>query len=149
MEATTKHLEAAADVEVPPRSWADLVSACAPIAGRLFPDAVVALRVVDDAAMRRLNREYRDVDAATDVLSFPGHGPAGHAGDIALSWDAVRRQAALNGNTPAAEAAALVIHGLLHLAGCDHDDDDAGRAMDDRTRELCKSAGIEVKSFGH
>jgi probable rRNA maturation factor len=125
------------------------MSACAPAAEQLFPTATVALRVVDDAAIRRLNREFRGVDEATDVLSFPGEGLAGHGGDIALSWDAVVRQARANGNTPADEAAALVIHGLLHLAGWDHADAAGQEAMDARTRELCQSAGIEVKFFGH
>ncbi len=149
MDAVTKHLEAAADVDVPPRSWADLMSACAPAAQQLFPAATVALRVVDDAAIRRLNRDFRGVDEATDVLSFPADDLPGHGGDIALSWDAVERQAKANGNSPAAEAAALVIHGLLHLAGWDHADAAAQDAMDARTRELCQSVGIEVKSFGH
>ena len=125
------------------------MSACAPAAELLFPTATVALRVVDDAAIRRLNRDFRGVDEATDVLSFSGEGLDGHGGDIALSWDAVERQARTNGNTLAAEAAALVIHGLLHLAGWDHADAAGQEAMDARTRELCQSVGIEVKSFGH
>jgi probable rRNA maturation factor len=127
------------------------VSAIDRISGGLFPRKVVALRVVGAAAMRRLNRDFRGVDEPTDVLSFPADGawPHSHAGDIALCWDSVVRQAAANGNPVEAEAVALVAHGLLHLAGWEHADDDSQRAMNAQVHKLLKVAGIEVHSFGH
>jgi probable rRNA maturation factor len=149
LEATTKHLDAAADADVPPRSWADIVSACAVVCQELVPTARVALRVVDDAAMRRLNREFRGLDHPTDVLAFPADSADGSVGDIAVNWQAAQRQAAEHGHPPAAEAVALFTHGLLHLVGFDHDSEAARRRMDIRTYELCKTAGFEVKSFGH
>lgn len=109
------------------------------------------MRVGGDALLRELNRAYRGVDSATDVLSFPA-GPGAlrhHLGDIALSWDAALRQARANGNSVEAEAAALLAHGMLHLAGYDHPDASAQIEMDEKTRELCRLAGYEVTNFGH
>jgi probable rRNA maturation factor len=122
------------------------------MAGNLFPGAQVALRVLDSAAIQGLNREFRRVDQPTDVLSFPADRDSlarGHAGDIALSWNAVLAQAAQNGNSPEAEACALLAHGLLHLAGYDHDTDEADAEMTERTLALCRLAGYEVSCFGH
>jgi len=107
------------------------------------------LRLLDAAAIRALNRAYRGVDQATDVLSFPSGENKGFSGDIALNWEAVLSQAHANGNTPEAEAVALIAHGLLHLAGWDHQTDASARRMDIKTRELCSTVKIEVKCFGH
>ena len=116
----------------------------------LFPTEQVALRVMDDAAIRSLNRQFRNVDRATDILSFPADpSDHPHRGDLALSWDAVQRQARDNGNTDVQEAAALLAHGMLHLAGHDHPDDESQAEMDRLTREICASAGIKVENFGH
>lgn len=142
-------LEATAEVEVPPRIWAELVSAASQMTARLFPEQRVSVLVTSPARIHRLNREYRGVDRVTDVLSFPAAERNGPAGEIALCWDAVVDQAAANGNSELAEAAALVAHGLLHLAGHDHDTPEAAREMDSLARELCNSLGIEVSDFGH
>jgi len=151
METGAVQLEAKADLDVPPRSWAEIVSAAARLANQLFPQGTVALIVGGDGLLRRLNREHRRMDQATDVLSFPA-GPGarhGHLGDIAVSWDAVERQAQANGNSVEAEAAALLAHALLHLAGYDHPDPVAQDRMDARTRELCQRIGYKVVNFGH
>ena len=125
------------------------MSAATMICEKLLPGSCVALRAVDDAAIRRLNREYRGLDSATDVLAFPDDEAGANAGDIALNWQAAVRQAQRHGHSPQAEAVALVVHALLHLTGYDHDSEPARRLMDARTRELCNLAGFEVKSFGH
>jgi probable rRNA maturation factor len=148
MESITRHLEASSDADVPPRSWSRIVDAAEALAAHLFPAGTVALRVMDDAAIRTLNRDFRNVDAATDVLSFPAHS-AGHVGDLALSWETTLRQAAANGNTPEDEAVALLAHGLLHLAAYDHDTDAAEARMHARTLELLRLVNVEVDSFGH
>lgn len=120
------------------------------MARALFPEEVVALRVMDDTAIRRLNREFRNVDRATDILSFPADSSDWpHRGDLALSWDAVKRQSRLNGNSELEEACALLAHGLLHLAGHDHPDEQAQAEMDRLTRTICAEAGIKVENFGH
>ena len=91
-------------------------------------DAVLSISLVGDAAIRRLNREYRGRDRATDVLSFPLDGARRRKraraprmlGDVVISVPAVRRQAAEYDATPQREAERLLIHGLLHLLGHDH-----------------------------
>lgn len=80
--------------------------------------AAIAVRVMGDAEMRRLNRTYAAEDHATDVLSFAGSGE--HLGDLAISWPAVVRQAKSYGHAQRTELALLSVHGLLHLLGWDH-----------------------------
>jgi probable rRNA maturation factor len=79
-----------------------------------------------DAELRRLNREFRGRDYATDVLSFPAGGRAGSLGDIAISVARARAQARRYGHTTEQEVRILMLHGLLHLLGMDHESD-AGR----------------------
>jgi len=148
--ALSRHLEAVAEADVPPRSWAVLTAAADRIAETLFPTRLVGLRIVGAGAIRELNRSYRCVDEPTDVLSFPADdATASHAGDVALCWDAAVAQARANGNAAEAEALALIAHGMLHLAGFDHPDAAGQEEMDRRTRELCCQAGYEVSIFGH
>lgn len=111
----------------------------------------VTLLLAGDALLRRLNREHRGLDEPTDVLSFgagegeavpqpvPGAGDeavteeALYLGDIALSVEAARRQAAEAGLTTDEELAHLAVHGLLHLLGHDHATPEESAAM--RARE--------------
>jgi probable rRNA maturation factor len=84
----------------------------------------VHVLISDDAALRRLNRLFRGKDKPTDVLSFPADHPAsGMAGDLAISIDHAQHQAANFGHTLAEEVRILLLHGLLHLAGEDHETD--------------------------
>jgi len=119
------------------------------ITSALFDEGAVALRLVDDTAIRQLNRRYRNTAKVTDVLAFNGESAGWHLGDIALNWDAVRRQAPRNGNSVETEAIALASHALLHLAGYGHASPEDQHLMDQRTRELCKLANHEVNVFGH
>jgi probable rRNA maturation factor len=148
LESTTRHLEASSAEDVPPRSWERIVSAAETMAARLFPDGTAGLRAVSDAEIRELNLRFRGLDQATDVLSFPADVSA-HAGDIALSWETTLLQAQANGNSPEDEAIALVAHGLLHLAGYDHESDVADARMHAATLELLRLVNIKVKHFGH
>lgn len=85
----------------------------------------VSVLLVGDGRMRKLNREYRGKDKTTDVLSFPQGGPCGAAlcslGDIVISVPQTIRQAGEYGATFYEELARLLIHGLLHLLGYDHE----------------------------
>lgn len=74
--------------------------------------------ITTDAELRRLNREFRKKDYATDVLSFPGS-----PGEIAISFDRAAEQAAEMGHSVDAELRILMLHGLLHLSGMDHETD--------------------------
>jgi probable rRNA maturation factor len=109
------------------------------LAGEIGPAApCVEVNFIDDARMRDLNREYRGKDAATDVLSYSyGASAAGEAepgedpeGEILISMDMARRQAAEAGHDVREEVSVLVIHGLYHILGMDHEDDDEADAME-------------------
>ena len=98
------------------------------------PDAEVSVLLTDDAAIRRLNREWRGIDKPTDVLSWPQEEPgtarvgAGSIlGDVAISLDTARRQAGERGWSEARETALLLVHGILHLLGFE-DDTEVGAA---------------------
>jgi probable rRNA maturation factor len=80
--------------------------------------AGVAIRLTDDDELRRLNRNYARHDSVTDVLSFGGSHL--HLGDLAISWQAVARQATEYGHPEKTELGLLAVHGLLHLLGWDH-----------------------------
>lgn len=85
----------------------------------------VDVLLADDRTLRRLNREFRGKDKATDVLSFPAvEELAGEfAGDMAISLDTAARQAREHGHSLRDEVRILLLHGLLHLNGMDHETD--------------------------
>lgn len=98
----------------------------------------VELSFLDDAQMRRLNRDWRGKDGPTDVLSF-GYGEDGGSalpaeedleGEILVSIETARRQAAAAGHSLAEEVSVLAIHGLCHILGHDHETDAEAAAMD-------------------
>ena len=109
-----------------------LVRAALALEGRRAGEVSVTL--TDDAALRALNRDWRGLDRATDVLSFgydEGKGPV--SGDIVVSLERVREQARRFRTGPGRELARVVVHGALHLAGLDHGHAAARRRM--RARE--------------
>ena len=77
--------------------------------------------ITGDADLRRLNREFRGLDYPTDVLSFPAAAPAPHLGDLAISLARARAQAREFGHDIEHEVEILMLHGLLHLLGLDHE----------------------------
>ena len=77
---------------------------------------------VSDKKIRELNRQFRGVDKATDVLSFPAEEP-NNLGDVAISVETAATQAKENRLSFENEIAQLVLHGLLHLSGYDHETD--------------------------
>ncbi|MFZ1940981.1 MAG: rRNA maturation RNase YbeY [Terracidiphilus sp.] len=87
----------------------------------------VGVLLTTDREIRRLNRTYRGKDKATDVLSFPAEKFVQKrekiAGDLAISIDTARRQGAGCGHSLEMEIKVLMLHGLLHLAGYDHEKD--------------------------
>lgn len=78
--------------------------------------------VTGDDEIRTLNRQFRKKDDTTDVLSFPA-GTKGHLGEIAISLDRAREQAADFGHSVEDEMRVLMLHGVLHLVGMDHERD--------------------------
>ena len=79
--------------------------------------------VTGDAELQRLNREFRGKDYATDVLSFPAAPPCRALGDIAISLARARSQARAFGHAAETEVRILMLHGVLHLLGMDHEAD--------------------------
>ncbi len=91
-----------------------------------LPGAELSLVLVSDPVMRELNRAWRGVDRSTDVLAFaqreaPGGAPDGLLGDVVISVDMARRQAAERATPLGIELDRLLIHGVLHLVGYDHE----------------------------
>jgi len=96
--------------------------------------AELAILLTDDSAMRLLNRQWRGVDAPTNVLSFPatdvGGGSPRVLGDIVLAFETIAREARDEGRPFAHQLAHLAVHGFLHLLGYDHERDADAEAME-------------------
>ena len=117
--------------------------------GRLDHVAAAELSVVltDDAGVKRLNGQWRQKDRPTNVLSFPA-APA-HAiaaapllGDIVLAYETIAREAASDAISFDDHLAHLAVHGLLHLFGYDHLDDDEAEAMERLETQILADLGI-------
>ena len=95
--------------------------------GSLAPDAkTLAVRLTGDEELQKLNRDFRGVDRTTDILSFPGtETPEGrHLGDIVISVPTARLQAAERDHHLLRELKILLLHGVIHCLGYDHESDD-------------------------
>jgi probable rRNA maturation factor len=108
----------------------------------------VTLVLAPDAAVRRLNRRWRGVDAPTDVLSFPAGDPpparraaTRHLGDVVIARGVASRQARAQGHGTSIELRVLALHGLLHLLGYDHERDAGDMARVER--RLRRAGGLE------
>jgi probable rRNA maturation factor len=110
-------------------------------AARLRPREVSVLFCAD-GRMRTLNRRWRGLDRPTDVLSFPaGDAADGLLGDIVISVPYASRAARRRSEPPAREIDRLLVHGLLHLAGYDHETDDGEMdALEARVRRTLRIA---------
>lgn len=110
----------------------------------------LSLALVRDAQIRKLNRDWREKDKATDVLSFPaGDSPEPGPrplGDVIISMDTARRAAREFGTTLERELALYLAHGLLHLLGHDHHEPREARKMERLERRLLGHAGMLARS---
>jgi probable rRNA maturation factor len=102
-----------------------------------------------DALVRRLNKTYRGKDAPTNVLSFPYQRPPGavadvgaYLGDVVLAAETISQEAAERGIEPRHHLQHLVVHGLLHLLGHDHDTDAAAEEMEGLETEVLATIGL-------
>ena len=102
-----------------------------------------------DALVRRLNHTYRNKDTATNVLSFPFQQPPGagpqestYLGDVVLAAETVRREARERGIEPRHHLQHLVVHGLLHLLGYDHQADPEAEAMERLEADILARIGV-------
>ena len=122
---------------------------CAQLAYEGEEEGSAVLRIVGREEAQSLNRDYREKDYATNILSFPSDfsglpegvlddEEAGYLGDLVVCADVVEDEAKAQGKTPRDHWAHLVIHGILHLQGYDHIEDDEAALME----------GLEVKLLG-
>jgi len=107
----------------------------------------ICVRIVEEDEGARLNREYRHKESATNVLSFPVRVaasaalPADILGDIVICAPVVAREAAEQGKSREAHWAHLMVHGLLHLLGHDHETDQEARAMEGLESKILQDLG--------
>jgi len=119
------------------------------------PRATASVVLADDALLRSLNRDYREIDKPTDVLSFPLADPAELAdparrvylGEIYVSLETARAQARAARRPVSREVAHLVIHGVLHLLGHDHRTRAERRRMDALTAGLMRGLRAEIEAL--
>jgi probable rRNA maturation factor len=96
----------------------------------------VSVVLTDDAALQTLNRQWRQIDRPTNVLSFPAaaqrspNGMPRLLGDIAVAYETTAREAAAEHKPMSHHLAHLAVHGFLHLVGYDHDSDEAAEEME-------------------
>lgn len=119
--------------------------------------AELSIALTDDEEIHELNRVFRRRDKPTDVLAFAmregvatGERPKeAHEmlGDVVVSVETARRQAARRGRTLEAEVRVLLAHGLLHLVGYDHETKKKARVMGAKTRLLCRAAATPRRTL--
>jgi probable rRNA maturation factor len=114
-------------------------------------DAELAVMLTDDAGIRTLNHNWRGIDKATNVLSFPALQPTGPRGgddaprmlgDIAIAYETMRREADDERKPFTDHLSHLAVHGFLHLIGYDHENDDDAEAMEALEQEILAHLGI-------
>lgn len=123
--------------------------------GPLAASVEIGVRLADDAAVRRLNARFRGRDAATNVLSFPlrdgspgdlaaapADGPPLALGDVVLAYETVRAEADAQGKALADHLRHLTVHGVLHLAGYDHDNDADAAVMERLETAVLADLGV-------
>jgi probable rRNA maturation factor len=141
-----RHIE----VEIEAEAWsaalphaAALVREAAGAALGPAHDGAVTILLTDDHTVRDLNLRFRATDAPTNVLAFPAaSNPEGSLGDIALAFGVCEREALEQGKSLADHLRHLVIHGVLHLLGYDHQGDAEAAEMESRERELLARLGV-------
>lgn len=108
----------------------------------------VTVMLTDEEEIRRLNRDFRDADSATDVLSFEMNEPLPeggvYLGDVIIALPVARRQAEAQGHTPLAELSLLAVHGVLHLLGEEHDSAEQKAAMWAKQSAILSELGLDA-----
>ena len=137
------------EIEVEDTAWtaalpdvdAVVMRAATAALGAVEGDVVVLLS--DDAGVQDLNARFRDKDRPTNVLSFPAAESAfPHLGDVVLGFAYCAAEAQTQGKTLSDHLSHLVIHGVLHLLGRDHEDDAEAEEMEAEEREILAALGV-------
>ena len=137
------------DVEIENLAWKAEVPDAEALA-RIAAEAALSgagggltILLADDAAVLDLNARFRGKTTATNVLSFPAApNPEGHLGDIALAFETCLREAGEQAKPLSHHLQHLTVHGVLHLLGHDHIDDDEAEAMERLERVVLASLGV-------
>jgi len=101
-----------------------------------------ALLLADDETLADLNRRFRNIDKPTNVLSFPSAAGGDFLGDIAIAYETCEREADAGGIAFRDHAAHLIVHGLLHLVGYDHDADEDANEMESLETRILAALGV-------
>jgi probable rRNA maturation factor len=127
------------------------IEAAAEVADADAVEAELAVMLTDDRGIRTLNQNWRGIDKATNVLSFPALQPTGPAGpddaprmlgDIAIAYETARQEADEEARPFDHHLSHLAVHGFLHLIGYDHENDAGAEAMESLEREILAQLGI-------
>ena len=137
------------EIEVEAEAWTGALPDAEAVVDRAAQAALGAVQgdivvlLTDDAAVRELNGRFRDKDRPTNVLSFPAPENAfPHLGDIVLAYGVCATEAEAQGKTLADHLSHLVVHGVLHLLGRDHEDDAEAEEMEAEEREILAQIGV-------
>jgi len=137
------------EIEIEAEAWTGAVPEAEAVVSRAAEAALgsvagdVVVLLTDDAAVRDLNARFRDKDRPTNVLSFPApESAAPHLGDIVLAYGVCAAEAEAQGKTLSDHLSHLVVHGVLHLLGRDHEDDVEAEEMEAEEREILAGLGV-------
>jgi probable rRNA maturation factor len=156
------------EMRVTSEAWNDLIQDAEPWARRILRETLIgagarakivqgcalSLLFADDAEIRALNRRFRGKDKPTNVLSFPAAAaPSGEAierlGDIAFALQTVRAEAAAGGRPFGHHLTHLLVHGILHLLGHDHETDEEARRMSGTEIAVLSKLGLPDPYAAH
>jgi probable rRNA maturation factor len=112
-------------------------------------DEELAVLFTQDEAVKALNMQWRGKDAPTNVLAFPASDQAETLGDIALAYETCAREAAEQGKSLKDHATHLLVHGVLHLLGYDHDNDSDALEMEGLEKDILATLGIDDPYVQH
>jgi probable rRNA maturation factor len=136
------------DIQVQSPLWDDQPAAVATVraaiaaaAGLVAADGELSVVLTDDAAIAKLNRDWRGIDKPTNVLSFPASAPKLEGlpvllGDVIVAYETLAREAAAEDKPILHHLAHLMVHGYLHLLGYDHQTDSEADTMERLEREI-------------
>lgn len=137
------------EIEVEAEAWTGALPDAEAVVERAAQAALgtaegdIVVLLTDDDAVRELNGRFREKDKPTNVLSFPAPENAfPHLGDIVLAYGVSATEAEAQGKTLADHLSHLVVHGVLHLLGRDHEDDAEAEEMEAEEREILAQIGV-------
>jgi probable rRNA maturation factor len=143
--------EVVIDIEIEAQSWEDALPDVEAVVARAARAALapkdregsITILLTDDAAVADLNRQFRDKPTPTNVLSFPAAPSAyPHLGDVALAYSVCVAEAAAQGKSLGDHLTHLVVHGVLHLLGYDHETEADAEVMEQMECEILRRFGV-------